>query len=206
MKGMRRYTVACLYERGRVLLRTAAAALAVFSAIQVSGCSQDNREIEKSILSQDQSFRTVIRKRDLLNAELVSLKAAYIKITETIDSEITALRDKKARTRKEYLASAEKIRFHFQPEVRKVEREISDIRRRYDQKSAELKQIEKDANEVGSLIKRKDNLILTDEEMKTWNDRLSELSARKSAVLSEIEKMKRELDLNRQKLKVLKLK
>ncbi len=189
-----------------ILSRSFFAAAFVTAALFLGGCSLDKASSEKKILSYDPSFMNVIKKRDLLNAELGGLKAAFIKVSDSIDAQIEALRDKKARARREYDASAEKIRLGFQPDVRKVEKELGDAQRRYELKNSELRDVERDTNEVNYLMKKKDKLILTDEETKTWNDRLSDLTGKKSSILAEMGKVREEINIQKMKLKVMRLK
>ena len=191
--------------RDLVLRAMAAAAVLSLAAFFLSGCIQDRAQTEKKILAHDPSFGTVLQKRDLLSAELGSLRAAFVKVRNTIDAQIAALRDKRARARREYEASAEKIKLQFQPELRKVERETIEAQRRYDQKSIELREVERGAREVSYLMKKKDKLILTEEEMKTWNERMADLSGKKKIILEEMARIKEELRIDKMKLRVMKL-
>jgi chromosome segregation ATPase len=189
-----------------IFARYISAAALVPVVLFLGGCSLDKGAAEKKVLSYDPSFMSVLKKRDLHNAELNGLKAAFIKVSDAIDAQIEALRDKKSRARREYDASAEKIRLEFQPEVRKVEKELNDAQRRYELKNSELRDIERDANEVNYLMKKKDKLILTDEETKTWNDRLSDLTGKKGSISSEMGKLREEINILKMKLKVMRLK
>lgn len=183
----------------------AATAVWTLVAFSLSGCVQDRAQMEKKILAYDPSFRTVLSKRDLFNAELGSLRAAFVKVRNTIDAQISALRDKRTRAKKEYDASAEKIKLQFQPEFRKVERETIEAQRRYDQKSVELREVDRDMKEVSYLMKKKDKLILTEEEMKTWTDRIADLTEKKTAILEEMGRIKEELQIDKMKIKVMRL-
>jgi hypothetical protein len=185
------------------------AALAAFLipvVFSFSGCSEDRLQTEKKILSYDASFQSVLKKRDLLDTELSSLKAAYIKVRDSIDAQIAVLRDKKARARREYDASIEKIKLQFQPEIRNVERDITEVQKRYELKNVEMREVEREMNEVNYLIKKKDKLILTEEETKTWTNRLSELTGKKSEIASELAKIKEQLAMEKMKLKVMNIK
>jgi hypothetical protein len=188
------------------LLRASASASLALALLSVSGCAQDRVETEKKILSYDASFQTTLKKRDLLDTELLSLRAAFAKVCMSIDAQIAILRDKKARAKREYDASAEKIKLQFQPEIRKVERDVQDAEKRYELKSVEMREVERDMNEVNYLVKKKDKLVLTEEESKTWNSRLAELIEKKAAIAGDLAKIKEEMQIEKMKLKVMRLK
>lgn len=190
----------------KVLRGVSAAVPLVLILFSVSGCMQDRLEMEKKILGHDASFQSTLKKRDLLNTELDSLKAAFVKVSMSIDAQIAILRDKKARARREYDASSEKIKLQFQPEIRKVERDVQDAERRYELKNVEMREVERDMNEVNYLMKKKDKLILTEEETKTWTTRFKELTEKKETISAELAKIREEMQIEKMKLKVMRLK
>ena len=65
--------------------------------------------------------------------------------------------------------------------------------------------MERGAREVSYLMKKKDKLILTEEEMKTWNERMADLSGKKKIILEEMARIKEELRIDKMKLRVMKL-
>ncbi len=192
--------------RDLVLPAVTAAAMWSLVAFSLSGCLQDRAQLEKKVLAYDPSFKTVLKKRDLLDAELDSLRAAFIKVKSTIDAQITVLRDKRLRAKREYDTSVEKIKLQFHPELRKVEREILEVQRRHDEKSIELREVERDMKEVSYLMKKKDKLVLTEEETKSWSDRIADLTEKKTDILEELGKINEELQIDKMKLKAMRLK
>lgn len=184
-------------------IRTLAALAACLFLFLSSGCVEDRAEAEKRILAHDPSFRKVVDKRNSLREELARQKALLSKKRQDIADQVTVLRAKKDQAKKEYAASVEKIKRQLQPEKRQLERDLMEQERLYRKLKMELGENNRDIEEIGSLIKKKDQLTLTQEEIRTWNDRLASLIKKKDETYSEKQKTEEEIEVTKLKIKVI---
>jgi hypothetical protein len=182
-------------------------ALVLFCALVFSqqGCVEKREETLKNILAYDPSFQSVLDKRNSLQEKLNSQKTSLLRKEMEIGEGIIALKEKKALAKEEYASSVENIKRQMQPEKRRLKQDLLEINRRHRLKRVELSGIERDISEINSLIKKKDKLALTQEEMQTWNKRLSLLLKKKVFLESEVKKLKKEGEITKLKIGVLDL-
>ncbi len=186
--------------------RTLLIVLVLITSFLCQGCVKDRAEMEKEILGHDPSFQKDLDKRNTVQKEIASLEAAYRQTCMKIDEEITALKEKKTQVKNEYLTSLDKLKRQVNPEVRELQRNLLDMQRDHKRQKEELGDIDRDIKEINSLINKKDQLVLTQEEVKTWNERLASLAEKKSAADSEIERLAKEIEITKLKIKVLSIK
>ncbi len=168
-----------------------------------SGCMKDRAELEKRILSYDPSFKATIEKRDSLRKELGGQQAIFLKNVQEIDGSISALKERKVQVRKEYSSQIDRIRRQMQPDKRQLERELMERERQYRSKKDDLRNIKRDIKEITALMDKKDKLAFTQEEIRTWGDRLSYLIEKKEIVNGEIDKLKDEIEITKLKIAVI---
>ena len=178
---------------------------ALVLSLSSSGCMKDRAELEKKILSHDPSFQKTLDKRDSLHKELEAEQAGFLKNVKEIDESISALKERKVQIKQEYSAKIDKIKRQMQPDKRRLERELMEAERKYRREKDDLGNIEKDIKEITSLLDKKDKLAFTQEEIQTWNDRLSYLVEKKEIVSDEIDKLKNDIETTKLKIIVLKI-
>jgi hypothetical protein len=183
--------------------KTIAFATVVAVLLSFQGCVRDRDEAEKTILAHDPSFQKTIDKRKQLRKQMNSHENVYLVLKQNISAQIMALKEKREKAKKDYLDSVEKLKGQMHPEKRELERGLAETERNYRLKGAELGIINRDMKEVDALIKKKDELTLTPEETKTWNDRLAALIRRKAEVSAEKAKLGKEIQITKLKISVL---
>jgi len=188
----------------RTVAFTAAVAAALLFSLSFQGCVRDREEAEKTILAHDPSFQKTITRRNQIRKQMDSKENVYIVLKQKIAGQIMALKEKREQAKKEYLDSVEKLKGQMQPEKRELERGLIDLERNYKLKSAELSNINRDIKEINALINKKEELTLTPEEIRTWNDRLSALIRKKEEASAERGKMAKEIRITKLKISVLK--
>lgn len=171
----------------------------------MEGCVKDHAEIEKKILENDPSFQKILDSRNSLRDELNNQKTGFMKKKQEIDMQISSLRGKKTEAKRMYSSSVERIKRQLYPRRRELERELMEMQRRYKLKSGIMGDVDRDIMEISTLIKKKDDLALTQEEIKTWNDRLSLFLEKKAALGSEKDKLKTDIEITKLKISVLEL-
>ncbi|MBD3379880.1 MAG: hypothetical protein GF408_05400 [Candidatus Omnitrophica bacterium] len=169
------------------------------------GCGNDRAEDEKRILAFDPSFKEDLEKRDMLRKELVNKKADLAKFRREVAFKIRELKQQEVKAKRLYEASIEKVRLQINPYQRRLKQDLYDKQRLYKSKKAELSDIEKDIEEIAALMDKKDRLVLTQEEVRTWNDRLSILAERKAQLNAEIEDLEKDIEIMKLKIKVMRL-
>ncbi|MFC1570415.1 hypothetical protein ACFL4E_01390 [Candidatus Omnitrophota bacterium] len=143
--------------------------------LSLSGCAGDSAEKEKKILAQDPSFQKVLDKRNSMVDELATHKTNYLAKRVQIDEEISTLKEEKSLIRTQYAEEIQRTKRRLNPEKRNLERDLLESERSYKRINSELVDINSDIKEITALIGKKEKLALTQEEMKTWNDRLATL-------------------------------
>jgi len=167
------------------------------------GCGKGRAEAEKKILASDPSFQKVLDKRDALRNELDLQKEAYARKKEKIDEEIAALREKKDQVKKEYRLQIEKIKRQSYPEKKRLQRDLMEMERNYKWTKDEVRQIDKDINEISSLMGEKEKLDLTQDEAQEWNDKLDFLKKKKKTAVSANNKLREKIEITKMKIEVL---
>jgi predicted nucleic acid-binding Zn-ribbon protein len=171
--------------------------------ILFQGCIKDTAELEKEILSYDASFKTVLDKRNSMRNELAAEKAAYLSALRQINHQIDALKDQKLQARAQHASRVEKIKKKLNSEISVLQADLLDMKRNLRFKEVQLEATEKSIGEINALIKKEDTLSMTQEEMRTWNDRLASLTRKKEELVSEREKLARDIEITKTKLKVI---
>ena len=77
-----------------------------------------------------------------------------------------------------------------------------EISYQYKQKAELVRSIDRDIDEINSLIKKKESLSLTQEEMRIWNERRASFIDNKESVNLEKSKLKEEIEITKLKIKV----
>lgn len=176
-----------------------------FALSFLAGCRDNAKELESRILKDDPGFQDVLENRNDLREQIALQKAGYDKKVASYDSRIAALREQKALARSEYEASLDKVERQLEPVVRQLKAELVDMRRRLEMKSIQMRNIERDTKEIEALIDKKDTLAFTQEEIKTWNDRLAALVESKAEVSADEQKLKDDIKTTKLKIKVMQL-
>ena len=169
----------------------------------VGGCVDNRAEMEKKILAADPSFQQKLEERNLLRKELDTSRAIFMKSCAEVDAKITALRENKSQTRQEYSMVVDKIKRQVQPEKRRLEEELVDVKHQCEIRKIAIKSVEKDIEEITALINRRDTLAMSQEEIRTWNERLATLVNKKEKLLAEVTEIQNKTDVTKLKIRVL---
>ena len=180
-------------------------ACVMLSCALLTGCNENQAEIEKKILAVDPTFQEVLDDRNALRGQLSALGTGLARDLRQSDDQIAALKKQKAVTKKEYAASIEKVKRQMYPQKRRMERELLDMQRNYTMKKQTIRDLDRDINEISALIEKEDKLSLTQEEVRSWNDRRAALVKKKEIINTDLEKMRIEIETTRMKIKVMRL-
>jgi len=167
------------------------------------GCAENRQEREKKILAYDSSFQSYLDKRSSLQKKLDEQKAAFLQKKLEIENQINALKEKSVILKEEYASSIGNTKRQIQPAKRSLRQDLLEMKRQYALRKTELSGVTKDINEIKDLIKKKDKLSLTQAEMQTWSKRLSSLIEKKASIASDMNKLEKEIEITRLKIKVL---
>ena len=174
-------------------------------SFSIAGCNQDSSKLEKEILEQDSSFQKQIDFRNSLRQQISKERNEYQNKIDEYDEQIEINKNKKEFIRKEYQSKIDKIKRQIEPQRREFERQISDFEREYDAKNKEIGYTDRDIKEIASLIDKKDTLSLTQEELSTWNDRLANLIRKKERLSSELNRIRSEIEITKNKIRIINL-
>ncbi|MCK5450867.1 MAG: hypothetical protein KAI70_03790 [Candidatus Omnitrophica bacterium] len=169
------------------------------------GCLRSSSEIETIILEHDPDFKETLNKKDHLLTQLDSKRSAFLKKKAEINENIVSLKNDKVRLDKNYSREKQEIKRLIQPDRRKLERELIDAERSHKNSLAELGNINRDIKEISALVQKKDKLLLTSEEIRTWKDKLSSLTIKKEGVEKSKDEIRKQIEIIKLKLKVVKV-
>jgi len=172
----------------------------------LQGCLVNKEEAEKEILSYDSSFQKEIQRRNGLQEELNSARDSYSQEVDSIEEQKRALKEKKDQLKREFDTSVDEIKRQIEPARRDLQHDLAKLERDHKIRKSELKEIRKDIEEIDALIDKKEKLILTQEEIRTWNDRRSALVEKQALLNAEAGKLAEEIRITKLKIKVLVLK
>jgi chromosome segregation ATPase len=167
------------------------------------GCAENRQEREKRILAYDPSFQNDLDKRSSLQKKLDEQKAAFLQKKLEIEDQINAFKEKSVILKEEYASSIGNTKRQIQPQKRSLRQDLLEMKRQYVLRKTELSGVTKDIKEIKALIERKDKLSLTQSEMQTWNERLSSLIEKKESIVSDMDRLEKEIEITRLKIKVL---
>lgn len=179
--------------------------LLLFISLMFQGCGRGGPEVDKVILSYDPSFGQTIEKRNNLRLEIETKRVEFLKKDAAAEMAIEDLKNRRVKLKREYEQKEEKIKHQLDPEKRQLERDVKILEREVKLKNEEIQVAERDIKEINSLIKKKEVLSLTPEEIRTWNSRISVLVKKKDKVTAEGNKLKEELEITKLKIKVLEI-
>lgn len=171
----------------------------------ICGCSGEKKDIQQEVVSYDPSFQKVLDERDNIKKESLLREQEFRKKQQRIDEQIRFLEQKKRDARKEHLAQLQRISTELDPEVRQLKRDLIDLRRKYRSTAEALENIDRDIREITDLIDKKDQLLLTQEELSTWNSRLESLVQEKQKKRARAAKIKKDIEITGLKIKLLKI-
>jgi len=191
-------------KTSRPHLRITALLVLAAACVPLAGCTPDREDAEKKILAQDPSFRNVLDSRDAMMKELDVRQAEFQRAVRAIDKQINALKEKKRQITGTHAVQTDKIKRRLAPEKRRLEKDLTDMRQAVERMNTEIRDIDGDISEIQALIGKKDKLALTQEEMRTWNDRLSALIERKEEVAKKRDRLKSEIEITDLKISVIK--
>lgn len=185
----------------------------VFLAVLLAGCAEDHIAAEKEILAHDSSFQRSIDHRDSIQKELDSRRTSYIQKKKSIKNEIESLKEGikdlnegETKVKAEYFDSLEKIKQRIYPMIRSLKQNLTDMQRLVKRKQIEMRDIDRDIGEIKALVKKKERLSISAEEIQTWNKRFSSLVERKGLIEKEVDRIKKDIWITRLKIKVLTVK
>ncbi len=177
----------------------------LFLCVTLSACLRNTEEMKKEILTYDSSFKETLVLRDSLQKEVNLKRADFANKDSEFNREITRIRSQKNAEKGKYISSVEEIKKRLIPEKKKVMENLLKLQGVYDEQRKKLKGMTKDIEEINSLLHKKDTLGLANEEMRTWNARLASLIEKKAVLISGNDKIKKEIEITKLKIKVLEL-
>lgn len=177
----------------------------LFLCVTLQACLRNTEEMKKEILTYDSSFNETLILRDSLQKEMNLKRTDFANKDNEFNREIAQIKSQKSAEKKKYISSAEEIKKRLIPEKKKVMENLLKLQEAYDGQRKKLKGMMKDIEEINSLLCKKDTLGLANGEMRTWNARLASLIEKKASLISENDKVKKEIEITKLKIKVLEL-
>ncbi|MFH1846897.1 MAG: hypothetical protein ABH869_05015 [Candidatus Omnitrophota bacterium] len=168
------------------------------------GCrTEDLTETEKKVLEKDPHFRKVLDKRNDIREKTDTETALFLEKKKKVQDEIKVLEEEKQRLESEYKLTARVLKKQLQPEKDQLRCELLEKKQEYNEKQRNIRNISSDINEIDKLLKKKGALELSKEEIRSWNERLSALVSQKKDAEFEKDKIKKEMEIFKGKLKLI---
>jgi len=169
----------------------------------LSGCGEDVSELEKKVLERDPSFQTVIDARIALSTELEETKKAYSKKKCSSEAQIYAIKKELEKSRGEYVAKMARAKKKLDPEITALKNDIKRMKLAVTVKNSELRLIEKSIKEIKELVQKGQDLEMTQEEMRMWNERMTSLLKKREDAVREKDKMIFDVKTDELKIRII---
>jgi chromosome segregation ATPase len=174
------------------------------SGVLVAGCSAYGPEELDRLTKEDPAFRQMILARDQMRAEIGRVKEDLLAKKKSMDSQI-------ARFRQEYDAYAkiqnqkiDKYRAAIEANRNLLKREIDAMSSQITAKVTELGGYQKTQGEVKRLLSESKGIQISASEKQKWEERLLMLSEKIRPLQEEIQELKLQIRLKKQKISFLK--
>lgn len=177
--------------------------LPLTSCLFFSSCGQNAPEELERLMKEDPAFRQMITARDQANVEVRLIKQELLSRKKVVDAQAEKLRADYDAHAKAQNAKIAKFRATIDANRALLKREIEAAENSITLKTAELEKYKETLGEIKKIRENK-NIALPDPEKQKWDDRVLLMSEKIRPLAEEIQELKLQTRLKRQKMVFLK--
>lgn len=180
--------------------------LIILSLSMTLGCGarQDVGEIEKAVLEFDSSFKDVLAKKADLDSQIDLIMGEFRKKQGEINSKIMELEEELKVIRRQAYSQMRQLKATLDPERQRIALKLSELKANLKTKVELLRTLKDSLKETKKLVDKNKELGLSQEEEAKWEKNLNDISSQIPPLEDEIARLRREIDIYRQELNLLK--
>lgn len=180
--------------------------LVMLSLTLTVGCGprQNVGEVEKAVLEFDSSFKDVLAKKADLDSQIDLIMGEFRKKQGEINSKIMELEEELKVIRRQAYSQVRELKTQLNPERQRIALKLSEFKANLKTKVDLLRTLRDSLKETQKLVKKNKDLGLSQEEEAKWEKNLNDISSQIPPLEDEIATLRREIDIYRQELNLLK--
>jgi chromosome segregation ATPase len=173
-------------------------------ALSIAGCASYGPEELDRLTKEDPQFRQMIAGRDKAHAEIRAIKNDLLSKKRIIDAQVEKLRRDYDVYSKAQNEKIEQYRGSVQASQSLMKREVEAMSAKLQARETELEGYQKTLADVQKVIKESKGFNLSEAERQRWEERVLLLSEKIRPLLDEIQELKLQIRLKKQKMYFLK--
>ena len=175
-----------------------------FSLTVGCGLRQKEGEIEKVVLEFDPMFKDVLAKKADLDFQIDLIMGEFRKKQGEINSKVMELEEELKVIRRQAYSQVRELKTQLNPERQRIALKLSEFKANLKTKIDLLRMLKDSLKETKKLVDKNKDLGLSQEEEAKWEKNLNDISSQIPPLEDEIAILRREIDIYRQELKLLK--
>jgi hypothetical protein len=173
-------------------------------ALLIAGCASYGPEELDRLTKEDPQFRQMIAGRDKAHVEIRAIKNDLLSKKRIVDAQVEKLRSDYDVHAKAQNQKIEQYRAAVQASRGLLKREIEMLTAKLQARTTELDGYQKTLADVQKVIKESKGFNLSEAERQRWEERVLLLSEKIRPLLDEIQELKLQIRLKKQKMYFLK--
>ena len=178
--------------------------LILFSTLLTAGCASYGPEELDRLTKEDPPFRQMIVSRDKMHAEIQNIKGDLLAKKKVLDAQVEKLRREYDAYAKAQNLKIEQCNSLIQTNRNSLKREIEAADARLQARMTELDGYQKTLADVKKVVKESKGFNLSEIERQRWEERVLLLSEKIRPLLDEIQELKLQIRMKKQKMYFLK--
>lgn len=177
--------------------------LILISALILSGCGRSGGKMLDEAPEKDSSFKEVLDAKTRIENKVSSLREDYKKEKESFDKNVAALKEE-LRVKKNNTASRiAEMQKELAPKIRALKSKLASLRAERNLKKQNLKNAISKMKNIKKLLKKKEALSLSADEVSIWNKRQDNLSEEMDFTKKELARIRDKTRLLEAEIKIL---
>lgn len=172
--------------------------------VLVSGCLQESPEELDRLTKEDPAFKQMIQLRDQTHAQIRLIKDDLLNRKKSLDGQVEKLRADYDATAKAQNKKVELLRGAIEQNRELLKRSMEMESASLDSKQAELEGYQKTLSDVRKVLHESKGISLSKNEKQKWEERILMLSEKMRPLSEEIQELKLQIRLKKQKIGYLK--
>lgn len=177
--------------------------ISFLSIIAGCGAARDGEDIKKAVLEFEPSFKDVLAKKAQLDSQIDLIMGEFRNKQGEINSKIMELEEELKVLRRQAYSEVRELKARLEPERQRVVLKLNELKTTLKSKEGLLKTLKDSLKETKKFIDTNRESGLLQEEEARWQNNLKDLNSQLPSLEDDIAKLRREVDLYRQELNLL---
>ncbi len=178
----------------------------ILSLLITVGCGQrqDIEEVKKAVLESDPSFKDALAKKAELDSEIELIMGEFRRRQGEINSKIMELEEELKGARRQAYSQISELKAKLNPERQRITLKLNELRTTLKSKEGLLRTLKDSIKETKKVIEKNKRLDISQKEEAKWQQNLNDLDSQLPSLEDEIANLKRDIELYRRELNLLK--